>query len=427
MESEEQDKVEIQQTQPPQQEQSATEVLSIELPAPEGWIKKFIPKKGGTGTPRRNEIVFVAPTGEEIKNKKQLDQYLKSHPGGPSSSEFDWSTGDTPRRSARLSTKSKATETPESGSSRKRQRKSMSKKDEEKEETDEGEFAEDQAHAGKIEDDKSENEKDVDMNYVQEADLARASCDKSEEQAGEAEEQKEADAGGVSDHQAQHAGKSEEVLTQEKSQVPEESKKVETAQETMPSKEREKPVNEQNNSMDVDPAENKGLPGEKPAEGPVVPQSDICLVRENEGTCAIVKGIEESKQAVEVPEQNFISGVVVDSSSAKENQDAALHTENKPVNPEVTLHEPEKKVGLEVVTDGNFGEENEGTTVHTENKPVNLEVAPYEPVKQIGLEEVGSEGNIAKENQDATIQTENQPVNPDGAPHEPGAAQPVSC
>ena len=40
MESEEQDKVEIQQTQPPQQEQSATEVLSIELPAPEGWIKK---------------------------------------------------------------------------------------------------------------------------------------------------------------------------------------------------------------------------------------------------------------------------------------------------------------------------------------------------------------------------------------------------
>lgn len=54
---------------------------------------QFIPKKGGTGTPRRNEIVFVAPTGEEIKNKKQLDQYLKSHPGGPSSSEFDWSTG----------------------------------------------------------------------------------------------------------------------------------------------------------------------------------------------------------------------------------------------------------------------------------------------------------------------------------------------
>ena len=82
-----------------------------------------------------------------------------------------------------------------------------------------------------------------------------------------------------------------------------------------------------------------------------------------------ISGVEESKQTAEVPEQNFISGVVVDSSSAKENQEAALHTENKPVNPEVTLHEPEKKVGLEeVVTDGNFAEKNEGTTVHTENK-----------------------------------------------------------
>ena len=49
------------------------------------------PKK--SGTPRRNEVVFVSPTGEEIKSKRQLDQYLKSHPGGHSSSEFDWSTG----------------------------------------------------------------------------------------------------------------------------------------------------------------------------------------------------------------------------------------------------------------------------------------------------------------------------------------------
>ncbi|XP_010917954.1 uncharacterized protein [Elaeis guineensis] len=102
------------------------EVVSVELPAPSGWKKKFTPKKGGT--PRRNEIVFISPTGEEIKNKKQLDQYLKSHPGGPSSSEFDWGFGDTPRRSARISEKAKASETPESEPPKKRERTSSSKK-----------------------------------------------------------------------------------------------------------------------------------------------------------------------------------------------------------------------------------------------------------------------------------------------------------
>ncbi|XP_056166008.1 methyl-CpG-binding domain-containing protein 11-like [Syzygium oleosum] len=83
----------------------------VELPAPAGWKKKLTPKK--SGTPRRNEIVFISPTDEEIKSKRQLDQYLKSHPGGPSASEFDWSTGETPRRSMRISEKVKATETPE--------------------------------------------------------------------------------------------------------------------------------------------------------------------------------------------------------------------------------------------------------------------------------------------------------------------------
>nr|CAD1828097.1 unnamed protein product [Ananas comosus var. bracteatus] len=33
---------------------AAEEVVSVELPAPPGWKKKFIPKKGGT--PKRNEI-----------------------------------------------------------------------------------------------------------------------------------------------------------------------------------------------------------------------------------------------------------------------------------------------------------------------------------------------------------------------------------
>ncbi|EHA8586247.1 methyl-CpG-binding domain-containing protein 11 [Cocos nucifera] len=87
-----------------------------------------MPKKGGT--PRRNDVVFISPTGEEIKNKKQLDIFLCSHPGNPPSSEFDWGTGQTPRRSARINQKAKATENPEGEKSRKRERKASFKKTE---------------------------------------------------------------------------------------------------------------------------------------------------------------------------------------------------------------------------------------------------------------------------------------------------------
>ncbi|XP_008813795.1 methyl-CpG-binding domain-containing protein 11-like [Phoenix dactylifera] len=111
---------------PAEKERGAEEVVSVELPAPPGWRKKFMLKKGGT--PHRNEIVFISPTGEEVKNKRQLDIYLRSHAGNPSSSEFDWGTGDTPRRSARISEKAKATATPEGEKPKKRERKSSSKK-----------------------------------------------------------------------------------------------------------------------------------------------------------------------------------------------------------------------------------------------------------------------------------------------------------
>lgn len=70
---------------------------------------QYLPKRGGT--PRKNEIVFVAPTGEEISSRKQLEQYLKSHEGNPAISEFDWGTGETPRRSARISEKVKSSPT----------------------------------------------------------------------------------------------------------------------------------------------------------------------------------------------------------------------------------------------------------------------------------------------------------------------------
>lgn len=89
-----------------------------------------MPKEAGTLN--KNEIIFTAPTGEEISNRKQLQQYLKSHPGGPEVSEFDWGTGETPRRSARISQKAKAAPSPESDPPKKKSRKSSSAKSGEK-------------------------------------------------------------------------------------------------------------------------------------------------------------------------------------------------------------------------------------------------------------------------------------------------------
>ncbi|KAJ4845526.1 hypothetical protein Tsubulata_013049, partial [Turnera subulata] len=101
------------------------EVFSVELTAPPSWKKMYFPKR--VGTPRKNEIIFIAPTGEEISSRKQLEQYLKSHPGNPKLSEFDWGTGETPRRSARISEKVKATPTPDKEPPKKRSRKKDNK------------------------------------------------------------------------------------------------------------------------------------------------------------------------------------------------------------------------------------------------------------------------------------------------------------
>ncbi|XP_020599559.1 methyl-CpG-binding domain-containing protein 10-like isoform X2 [Phalaenopsis equestris] len=90
-------------------------------------LNMFAPKKAGT--PMRNEIFFISPTGEVIRNKKKLNQYLRSHPGNLSSSVFDWGTGDTPRRSARISEKIKAMETLQEEPPKKRGRISSSKKE----------------------------------------------------------------------------------------------------------------------------------------------------------------------------------------------------------------------------------------------------------------------------------------------------------
>ncbi|XP_022960052.1 methyl-CpG-binding domain-containing protein 11-like isoform X3 [Cucurbita moschata] len=107
-------------------EGGAKDEVSAHLPAPPSWKKLLSPKKGGT--PRKNEVIFIAPTGEEISNRKQLEQYLKSHPVDVALSDFDWSTGETPRRSARISEKAKTTPPPQEDPPRKRARKSPGSK-----------------------------------------------------------------------------------------------------------------------------------------------------------------------------------------------------------------------------------------------------------------------------------------------------------
>ncbi|KAM6553411.1 hypothetical protein CsatB_014173 [Cannabis sativa] len=143
---------------------SNEEVVSMELPAPPGWKKKFLPKQDGT--PKKNEIVFTAPTGEEISSKKQLEKYLKAHPGGPASSEFDWGTGETPRRSARICEKVKAAPQRESEPPKKRSKKTSASKqyDKEKETVPEGNLemkGEETQGQQKTEKDDTETKKDV--------------------------------------------------------------------------------------------------------------------------------------------------------------------------------------------------------------------------------------------------------------------------
>ncbi|PUZ67953.1 hypothetical protein GQ55_3G475800 [Panicum hallii var. hallii] len=170
-----------------QQAQPAEEVVSVEMPAPEGWTKKFTPQRGG-----RSEIVFVSPTGEEIKNKRQLSQYLKAHPGGPAASEFDWGTGDTPRRSARISEKVKVFDSPEGEKIPKRSRNSSGRKGkQEKKEAPETEEAKD-AEAGKNaeeapNEDAATKDTDVEMKPAEEVKEAPAGTEDAEKSADKAD------------------------------------------------------------------------------------------------------------------------------------------------------------------------------------------------------------------------------------------------
>ncbi|KAJ4952990.1 hypothetical protein NE237_029822 [Protea cynaroides] len=150
------------------------EVVSVELPAPPGWTKKFMPKKGGT--PKKNEIIFIAPTGEEMGNRKQLEQYLKSHPGGPAISEFDWGTGETPRRSARISERAKAAPPPEHEPPKKRSKKSAAGSKKESKET--------EVAPEETEENKQDNTKDAEMAEKDNAETKKEDAVAKESQGG---------------------------------------------------------------------------------------------------------------------------------------------------------------------------------------------------------------------------------------------------
>ncbi|GKV35854.1 hypothetical protein SLEP1_g44061 [Rubroshorea leprosula] len=193
------------------------EVISVELPAPPSWKKLFFPKKGST--PRKNEIVFIAPSGEEINNRKQLEQYLKSHPGNLAISEFDWTTGETPRRSARISEKAKATPTPEKEPPKKRNRKSSGSKKESKE--------------AEATPEKGESEKDT---QATEEDAA----DSKENQVENGGEKKEADQTDNTDAKMEAAGPEETPAPKEVPETATEDKPAVDSTEKVPPSQAEK-------------------------------------------------------------------------------------------------------------------------------------------------------------------------------------------
>lgn len=224
--------------------------------------------------------MFIAPTGEEINNKRQLEQYLKSHSGNPAISEFDWGTGETPRRSARISEKVKTTPPSESEPPKKRGRKSLgTKKDNEEveaapEETEgtkeiqmqdaEGAGKED-AEAGKVKDVSKETPAENGDKTQKETDQKSADAGKDEKNQSDAEESKNANASGeapdVDKTQAEENVKQQDVA------VAADEKLAEVAVATEATKS-EKPAGEANGEAKQDnpngiAAESKGEIKEK--------------------------------------------------------------------------------------------------------------------------------------------------------------------
>ncbi|XWS11798.1 hypothetical protein CRYUN_Cryun37aG0031600 [Craigia yunnanensis] len=283
--------------------ESKEEVISIELPAPASWKKMFFPKN--VGSPRKTEIMFIAPTGEEINNRKQLEKFLKAHRGNPPITEFDWGTGETPRRSARICEKAKATPTPEKEPPKKRGRKSLSAKKENKETEDVPEKAEGEKESEKedtqaTEKETAEGEKEKDTSIQNQVDNEGKTL--------------AADQTGNTDAKMEEAGQEEACKDVKIPETAGDDKKEEAAgaEETpIPMEVQEKPVE----ASCID-----GTQTEKEEEAPIekVPQT---LAEKENGTCE--KQSENSETVTVdggVEKENPNGAIPVSEGEAKEKQ-----------------------------------------------------------------------------------------------------------
>ena len=93
-----------------------------------------------------------------------MEQYLKAHPGGPAASEFYWGTGETPRRSARISEKSKGAPPREREPPKKRGRKSLASKQDNKEKEAAAPEENEEAEGDETQDEQKTEKDDADAN-----------------------------------------------------------------------------------------------------------------------------------------------------------------------------------------------------------------------------------------------------------------------
>uniref|UniRef100_A0A2N9IV07 MBD domain-containing protein n=1 Tax=Fagus sylvatica TaxID=28930 RepID=A0A2N9IV07_FAGSY len=294
------------------EEAAREEVVSVELPAPPGWKKKFLPKQ--SGTPKKNEIVFSSPTGEEIVSKRQLEQYLKAHPGGPAVSEFDWGTGETPRRSARISEKAKASPLPDSETPKKRRTSLSSKKDNKEKET---------APEG------TEETKEVDMQ----------DAEKSEKDNVDAETEKDAVKQNQDDNKAQDTDTKMEVIPPEEGKVGQEGNIPNDAEESK-------------KAPEVELENSKETLGGKEAEGSKVTENE----NENEKLDG-AKDQEKAQQPQSEAEKEDGSGDQdkADTAIAGDDKEKSVKENNDEHSADV--HEKSKKVEGEATANGSHGSE----------------------------------------------------------------------
>ncbi|XP_050231990.1 methyl-CpG-binding domain-containing protein 11 isoform X1 [Mercurialis annua] len=397
------------------------EVISVELPAPSAWKKMYFPKTAGT--PRKSEIMFIAPTGEEINGRKQLEQYLKSHPGNPPIAEFDWGTGETPRRSARISEKVKATPTPEKEPAKKRSRNSSSGSKKSKEEKDsapekgEGEKEVEMQDAKGVEKENEEAGKENDVleeNPVEKGDKEgevgqTESADVSVEVAVEEKVNKDINV-------EEHAGENKDMNVEENACENKDMIVEENAGENKDMNVEENAGENKDMNVEENAGENKDMNVEENAG-----ENKDMNVEENAGENKA--GAEDPQHAVEVKEQEkpeeALDKPAEEAGSGEGAAEKASHTEVEEKDPGYKKVIPEAAT---VEANGGAEKENSNGTVPVseegtkEKSEIEEKDAKYSiPVGGISMT---ADGGL----------TENGKVNqPDRADAPPNSAAPVSC